>query len=174
MVWLANVDFKLLWLDNNPALMLPDSHFMIRHSPGIQIARQFPVHITIIYWALMSGNTRCQPIMCGGDHCSDPGTCPRQTAATAQVFSVGRGFLQARSDLGSQHTRSSVPGLGMVDLVWPGPAWQSGPSYLGMHSLAPQVWVSHGLTGWLALLVPGRRKETLETRDTGIMMRTLP
>ena len=101
-----------------------------------------------------------------GDHCSVPGTCPRQTAVTAQVFSVGRGFLQARSDLGTH-----CSGLGMVDLVWRGRLGRPGPSYLGMHSLTPpSLSLSHGLTG---LPVPGRRKETLETQTQVLWMRTL-
>ena len=113
--------------------MIPDNHFMTRHSTGIQIAPQFPVHITLIYW--VPDNTRCHlmsaPHMMWGDHCSVPGTCPRQTVATStQVFSVGsQGFLQARSD----HTD-----LRMVGLVW---RWQAGPSYLGMlKSLSRPDW----------------------------------
>ena len=64
----------------------------------------------------MSGNTRCQPIVCGGDHCSGPGTCPRQTAATAQVFGVGRGFLQARSD--SAHNTHGAQSQVLEWLIW--------------------------------------------------------
>ena len=81
----------------------------------------------------MSGNTRCQPIVCWGDHCSVPGTCPRQTAATAQVFSVGRGFLQARSDLGSQHTLLSPR------------------SWNGWFGLAAPAWQARAVISWNAL-----------------------
>ena len=72
-----------------------------------------------------------------GDHC----TCSRQTVATAQVFSVGRGFLQARSDR-----------------TWEWLVWFGGP---GRHILECLTPAQVSLTAWLGSWSPGGGRKHL-------------